>query len=157
MFFGDECSRIKFTAHHIWPLKNPFRDGWKSPLLPLGSCVLHQTQISGITLREPSHKWISCCVWSLIGESVHHVAICLRTSSLRSHFPRNQHPVVWITLGILSSAAPPPPPAPHTPIQVCKHYQHRACCAWSLQTRQSSENIADNAVPKSLFVPYYHQ
>lgn len=43
-------------------------------------------------------------MWSLIGESVHHVAICLRTSSLPSYFPRNQHPVVWVTLAILSSA-----------------------------------------------------
>lgn len=102
--FRDKHSWIKFNERHICALRNPFRDGWESPLLARGSCVLHQTQICGITLREPSHKWISCCVWSLIGESVHHVAICLRTSSLLSHFPRNQHPAVWVTLAILSSA-----------------------------------------------------
>ncbi len=100
----DKHSWIKFNARHIWALRNPFRDGWGSPLLARGSCVLHQTQICGITLTEPSHKWISCCVWSLIGESVHHVAICLCTSSLLSHFPRNQHPVVWVTPAMLSSA-----------------------------------------------------
>lgn len=131
---GDERGWNKFNVWHIWVLRNPFTDVWKSPLLARASRVLHQTQISGITLREPSRKWSSCCVRSIIGESVHHVAICLYASSLLSHFPRNQHPADWITLTILSSFF-------SSCGTVNSFYPITTCCALSIQSRHSGENI----------------
>lgn len=130
--------------HHISGLwKNPFSDGWSSPLLALGSSVLHQTHISGITLAGPSHNWISCCVWGPIVEAVHHVAICLCTSSLLSHVPRNQHPAVWITIAVLSSVFP------FFPIELFELFQLFFSC-WTLTVLSlschSAENIKGNVV-----------
>jgi len=96
-------SWIKFMARHIWALKNPFRDGWKSPSLAHVFCVTHHTQMSGITLREPSHKWISYCVCK---------NRCAMWPSV-SLLPASWATLLEINCGLsITFSIQPPPPSP---------------------------------------------